>query len=60
MIKEDQQITFKYTINLVDIEFEQKEKKSNIFDTLWKYIIKSSKLKKENLSSNVDKILYGK
>jgi hypothetical protein len=45
-----------YTINFVWIQTNNRRKKKNITDTLNKYIIKWT-WKKENLSTNLDKIL---
>lgn len=55
----ERNIIQKYSINIFTIKFESKKKKVNLIENLWKYMIKSTKKEKENLSTNIDEILYG-
>jgi len=53
-------IITKYTISVFKININNKLEKKDLLNNLWKYMIKSQKKEKENLSINMDKILYGK
>lgn len=53
-------IISKYTISVFKININNKLEKKDLLNNLWKYMIKSEKKEKENLSTNIDKILYVK
>ena len=52
-------IVQKYSISVFKIKLNYKKNKSSLIENLSKYMIKSGD-KKEELSTNIDEILYGK
>lgn len=53
-------IVKEYSIGILKIQFEYRRKKWNLLENLWKYMIQTRWDIKENLSSNIDEMLYGK
>ncbi len=49
----------RYSINILKVDFNTKKTKKSLKENLSKYMIKSE-WNKENLSSNIDELLYGK
>jgi len=60
MTTAEKDIIKEYSIGIIKIQFEFKRKKWNLLENIGKYMIKTWNDKKENLSSNIDEILYGK
>ncbi|OIP53321.1 hypothetical protein AUK10_02460 [Candidatus Gracilibacteria bacterium CG2_30_37_12] len=60
MTTAEKDIIKEYSIGIIKIQFEFKRKKGNLLENIGKYMIKTGNDKKENLSSNIDEILYGK